>query len=270
MARTGGAGFLGFGNMAQAIANGLLDKRAMEAHEIAIFDTDPDKQAMAREHGLTVAESPEALAAAGRGVLVLAVKPQQMTAALEPLRPGLPKDPLVVSVAAGLTTAFIDGQLGGGFRVIRAMPNTPALVGAGITAICGNAHCSGEDLQRAKVLFEAVGAVEEVPEELMDAVTAVSGSGPAYFFYLAEALAEAGRQEGLPPEQAARLAAHTLHGAGALIHGSEDGARSLRERVTSKGGTTEAALNAMRAAGFEAAVRQAAAAAVRRARELAG
>jgi pyrroline-5-carboxylate reductase len=177
--------------------------------------------------------------------------------------------PLWVSIAAGVPIARLEAQLPEGARVVRAMPNTPALVRTGATAICGNARVTRDDLAAARALFDSVGITWEAPsEDLLDPVTGLSGSGPAYVFAFLEALTEAGEQAGLPAEAAARLAAQTVYGAAKLALESDRTPAELREQVSSPGGTTLAGLARLEAAGFRAAVRDAVAAATRRAGEL--
>lgn len=203
-------------------------------------------------------------------VALIAVKPQMMGAALPSLA-ALGAGTLFVSIAAGTTLATLDAALGGGRRIVRAMPNTPAAVGRGITALVGNAAAGEADLALAEGLMAAVGEVVRLPDEgLMDAVTAVSGSGPAYVFHLIEALAAAGAAQGLPAELAMRLARATVAGAGELAHRSPDSAAQLRLDVTSPGGTTAAALAVLmdEAAGLPPLMARAVAAATARAREL--
>lgn len=203
-------------------------------------------------------------------VALVAVKPQMMGAALPGLA-ALGAGTLFVSIAAGTTLAALDAALGGGRRIVRAMPNTPAAVGRGITAIVGNAAAGEADLALAGRLLSAVGAVERLPHEgLMDAVTAVSGSGPAYVFHLIEALAQAGAAQGLPADLAMRLARATVCGAGELARQSDDSAAALREGVTSPGGTTAAALKLLMdpETGLPPLMARAVAAATARGREL--
>jgi pyrroline-5-carboxylate reductase len=159
----------------------------------------------------------------------------------------------VISIAAGVPLALIESKLQGR-RVVRAMPNTPALVGAGATAIAPGQHAGPEDLALARALFESVGRVVETPESLLDAVTALSGSGPAYVFYLAEALVDAGEAIGLPKQVAAELALQTVYGAAKLLHESSETPAELRRKVTSPGGTTQAGVEVGRAEG-EAGIR---------------
>ncbi|MFN3642433.1 MAG: pyrroline-5-carboxylate reductase [Gemmobacter sp.] len=205
-------------------------------------------------------------------VVLIAVKPQMMGAALPAVaalgnRPGT----LVLTVAAGTRIAAYEAALGTATPVVRAMPNTPAAVGRGITAIVGNAAATAAQVELAETLMSAVGQVVRLPDEgLMDAVTAVSGSGPAYVFHLIEALAAAGAAEGLPPDLAMQLARATVTGAGELAHRAPESAEQLRINVTSPGGTTAAALGVLMDpdTGFPALLRRAVAAAAARGREL--
>jgi pyrroline-5-carboxylate reductase len=220
-----------------------------------------------RDLGAKVYESPEALAAAC-DVLVLAVKPQTMNDALEQIKPGLTPRTLIVSIAAGISITYISERLGDTARIVRVMPNTPAMVNAGAAGIALAKNCTQDDEEIARAIFEGIGVVEFVDESLIDAVTALSGSGPAYFFYIVECLIKAAQKQGLTEKQATALAAQTLLGSGFLLRESGESAATLRERVTSKGGTTEAALRAFREKGLEEAIAAGVQAAVSRAREL--
>ena len=176
---------------------------------------------------------------------------------------------LVLSIAAGTTIRAIASQLAPGQAIIRSMPNTPALVGRGISVLCAGEHCRTHHREQAARVLKAVGTVIWLQDEsLMDAVTAISGSGPAYFFFLAEALAEAGARLGLPEDVSRQLAEQTCAGAGAMLNNTDAGAEELRRRVTSPGGTTQAAIDAFQAGKFSELVYAAAAAAERRGREL--
>ncbi len=267
MSLQGTLGFLGFGNMGRAIAGGLLENGAVAAKRVAAYDMDPDKRVHAEVMGATTYSDPLAFASAC-DILVLAVKPQNMEEALEAVRPGLSPKTLIISIAAGISIEFIQKSLGADFRVVRVMPNTPALVGAGAAGVAISANCTPDDATTARTIFESIGIAEMVPESLIDAVTAVSGSGPAYFFYLVECLVRAGVALGLSEGQAARLASQTLVGAGLLLRNSGEPAATLRERVTSRGGTTEAALKCFAAQGLEHMVTAAVTAAAERSREL--
>jgi len=267
MALEGTLGFLGFGNMGTAILRGLLAAGTIEPATAAVYDPDPARQDEARRFGVRLLESPEALGRASK-TLVLAVKPQVVEQALAQIKPAMTPAVLVLSIAAGISTQFIQQRLGADIRVARVMPNTPALVSAGAAGFALSPNCSPTDAHVVRTMFEAVGTVERVPESLLDAVTALSGSGPAYFFHMAECLVRAAVKQGLPDDQAARLAAQTLYGAGRLLKESGESAAALRARVTSKGGTTEAALAQFEVLGFDRIVADAVAAAVRRAQEL--
>ena len=253
MSLKGTLGFLGFGNMGRAIASGLQECGAVGAKHLLVCDVDEDKTAQAELMGIAVHKDP-ATFAAKCDILMLAVKPQSMEEALNQVKPGITEHTLIISIAAGISIAYIQERLGGPLRVVRVMPNTPALVAAGAAGIALSDTCKPADAEVARLIFEAIGIVEVVPESLIDVVTAVSGSGPAYFFYLVECLVKAGTAQGLSEHQATRLASQTLVGAGLLLRDSGEAAGTLRERVTSKGGTTEAALKAFAAEGFERVV----------------
>ena len=263
----GSIGFLGFGTMGQAIAGGLIRAGAVPPERVFAFDVDPHKAEKAVGLGAGHVESPGALAEQS-DILVLALKPQDMQAALESIAPDFTSDTLIVSIAAGISTAFIQSQLGKDARVVRVMPNTPALVGAGAAGISLSANCTPQDAQIAETIFKAVGIAERFPEDAMDAVTALSGSGPAYFFAFVEACVKAGAALGLPEDQASRLAGQTLYGAGLLLKESGEPASSLRERVTSTGGTTAAALDCFRERDLDGTVLAAMQAATERSKEL--
>ncbi len=260
-------GFLGYGNMAGAIAEGLLKQGAIAAKHIFIFDPSDSQRQHATQMGLNVVE-----AAAELGeqctTIVLAVKPQQMESALKDLHDGLGAEHVLISIAAGISIAAIEAQVPEGVRVIRVMPNTPALVRAGAAGIACSATCSDTDTVLAQIIFGAVGIAESVTESDMDAVTALSGSGPAYFFYMVECLVEAAVAQGLDRDVATRLASQTLLGAGTLLAQSDVGPATLREQVTSPGGTTAAALNTFRELNLMDTVAAAVKAAADRSKEL--
>jgi pyrroline-5-carboxylate reductase len=221
------------------------------------------------QRGLRINPTLDTIAAAA---IVIAVKPQIAAAAMTGLARLIRADTVTISIMAGRTLGFLQQALPAQAAIVRAMPNTPASVGRGITVAVPNARVSGAQRDLADRLLRAVGAVEWVADEaLMDAVTAVSGSGPAYVFLLAESLARAGAAAGLPAELAARLARATVAGAGELLHRSPLDAAALRQNVTSPGGTTAAALDVlMRKGGLDAVIEQAVIAATRRSHELAG
>ena len=233
--------FLGGGNMAIALVGGLI-QRGFAPHDLSVIEILPE----ARERLITqfaINVFTEASADALQcDVLVLAVKPQQMRAALASLPAG-ENAPLIVSIAAGLLVDDLARWMGGYRRIVRAMPNTPALIGAGMTGLYADPFVNGEDRKRAEAILGAVGETVWVENEaLIDSVTAISGSGPAYVFLFLEAMQEAARELGLSDDTARTLAIQTVLGSAQLAEQSKDPVSLLRERVTSKGGTTEAAL----------------------------
>ncbi len=260
-------GFLGYGNMGEAILGGVLNKGLLSADRVSVYDPLPVRMSAARERGLICAASPAALARAC-DTLFLAVKPQQLEDALRPILDKLPADILVISIMAGISIAVLRNYFGKDARILRVMPNTPALAGAGAAALACSDTCRPGDIEIGKAIFNAVGIAEVVPESCMDAVTALSGSGPAYFFYLTECMIKAAVAEGLPEPLAERLAGQTLVGAGQLLLQANKAPAVLREQVTSKGGTTFAALETLRAHAYEEIVQRAIHAAADRSREL--
>ncbi len=263
----GTLGFLGFGNMGRAIASGLVQTGVIAPESVLACDVDPERLRDAEQIGMTPVASVAELAARA-DTLVLAVKPQTMDEALAGLRAHIRPETLVISIAAGISIDRVRDRLGSAIRIARAMPNTPALVGAGAAGVAMGPGCTDADRAVVRAVFEAVGICVFVEETQIDAVTAVSGSGPAYFFLMVESLTAAGVASGLPEDAAARLAAQTLYGAGKLLADSADGPGTLRARVTSKGGTTEAALKQLQNDGFERVIHQGVAAAAARSREL--
>jgi pyrroline-5-carboxylate reductase len=261
---------LGGGNMGRALIGGLL-RRGMRAEKIQVADVDADtRAALARDFAVTAAAD-AAAAVADADVIVLAVKPQDIAILLAPLHALLREHrPLVVSIAAGVRTASLTLLCGDQVPVVRAMPNRPALVGAGVTGLFAPLTVGAAARTSAAALLTAVGEVVWVAnEEALDVVTALSGSGPAYFFLLAQEMMQAAVKLGLEPEAARKLAVGTLYGAGLLAQTSDGDLQRLRSEVTSKGGTTEAALRAFASADLAATVFTALEAATRRSRELA-
>jgi pyrroline-5-carboxylate reductase len=261
---------LGGGNMGRALIGGLL-RRGMRPEQIAVGESQESaRERLARELGIS-ATADNAAALRNADLVLLAVKPQDARSVLEPLAPRLQeRRPLVLSIAAGVRVQRLRQWCGTGVPVIRAMPNGPALVGAGATGIFAPPEVGPAQRAMAGEIMQSVGEVVWVAtEDALDAVTAVSGSGPAYYFLFTEILAQAGAHLGLEPEAARRLSIATLHGAGLLAHGGDGDLARLRAEVTSKGGTTEAALRTLHAAGFEQLITRAVEAAARRSRELA-
>jgi pyrroline-5-carboxylate reductase len=259
--------FIGGGNMASAIIGGLLRQgfSAADLHVVEPYEQGREK--LARDFAVAVSAQADA-ALAQSEVIVLAVKPQQMRDAVAPLAQYLDKQ-LVVSIAAGIRLTDLSRWLGGYARLVRCMPNTPALIGAGITALYAGSVVDAAGRGAAERVLAAVGRAVWVDDEaLIDPVTAISGSGPAYVFYFLEAMQQAGREFGLAEATTRELALETFIGAARLAAQSPETFATLRERVTSKGGTTAAALQVMNQHDMKAAFIEALKAASNRGREL--
>ncbi len=260
--------FLGTGNMAEAIIRGLLRSNAAKPGEIIATARRADRRAELQK-AYALAPSHDNVAATEKAdVVVLCVKPQAMAKLVEEIAPAVTPQKLILSVAAGVPIAAFQRKLGAGSRLVRAMPNMPALVGAGATAIAAGEHATPEDLATATALFQAVGTVTVVEESLLDAVTGLSGSGPAYIFLIIEALSDAGVKVGLSRHQATALATQTVLGSAKLM--LETGAHPghLKDQVTSPGGTAIAGLHTLEAGGLRTTLIDAVEAATRRAKQL--
>jgi pyrroline-5-carboxylate reductase len=260
---------VGAGKMGSAMLDGWL-ARGLDPKKIIVIEPEPVKAVKALvRRGLKLNPKDKVGVASA---IVIAVKPQSAPEALPPLARYIDKATLVLSIMAGRTIGFLEKSLPGGTAIVRAMPNTPAAIGRGISVAVANTKISKRQRKQASDLLAAIGKVEWVPDEaLMDAVTALSGSGPAYIFLLAECMARAGGTAGLPPELATRLARETVAGSAELLHRSDLDAATLRQNVTSPGGTTAAALEVlMGPGGFDQLLTQAIAAATQRSRDLAG
>lgn len=255
--------------MGEALLGGLVGA-GWSTVDIAVAEPDPDRRhhLESRFPDARIVPSP-AWAVADATVVVVAVKPDDAGPALESCAETLPADALVISIAAGVTIATLEGAAPGR-PVVRAMPNTPALVGQAASAIAAGSHTEGNHLELAAEVLGAVGTVVEVDEPALDAVTGLSGSGPAYVFLLAEALIDAGVLVGLPRDRARALVVQTLAGSAALLTAGDDSPEALRAAVTSPGGTTAAGLQALEHGGFRAAVLDAVTAATARSVELGG
>jgi pyrroline-5-carboxylate reductase len=259
---------IGAGNMGEALLAGLLADGSAAPTDLWATDVDADRiSALRARYGIR-AGTENSEAAAWAGVVILAVKPQTMMSVLNELKDRMPEQTLIISIATGIPLARIAATLGGNRKLIRVMPNTPVLVRAGASAMSISPLVSAEDRDIAIRLFEAVGKVVIVEEHLMDAVTALSGSGPAYIFQVIEALADGGVKMGLPRETALSLAAQTVFGAAKLQIETNEHPGRLKDKVASPGGTTIAGLHALEARGVRAAFISAVEAATKRAEEL--
>lgn len=260
-------GFIGAGNMAQALIKGLLGSDRFQPEAIRASDANQlHLQEFGAGFGIGTGSNVEVAQASD--VVVLAVKPQTMNTVLRELHPVLDERKLVVSIAAGVPLESIARQLQPGVRLIRTMPNTPALVGAGATAIAAGLHATSADVELCGDLFNAVGTTVVVDESLLDAVTGLSGSGPSYVFLIIEALADAGVRAGLGRQDALHLSAQTLYGAAKLLLDTGDHPSILKDRVTSPGGTSIAGLHALESGGLRVALMNAVEASATRARTL--
>jgi pyrroline-5-carboxylate reductase len=259
---------VGGGNMGEALVAGLIHSGHWKPSQITVCDVRHDQLAKLQLRYKVKVSVDNARAARRANMILLAVKPQHMKQVLEVLGPSIRSSQLILSIAAGVTTRFIEKYVARGVPVIRMMPNTPALVGQGMAAVARGRFAKEPHERAARNIMETVGKVVTVSEKAMDAVTAVSGSGPAYVFYLAEAMKDAGIQLGLAPQVSDLLVRQTVKGAGALLAQSEEDARALRERVTSPGGTTESALKVMEKAKVRTIISKALAHAAERSREL--
>lgn len=262
---------VGGGNMGNAVAQafgrsgGLL---GVDRDRLVVAEPDTTKHEALRGAAKIVGTAREAIAQlAIDGVIVLAVKPQVFPAVSPDIR-DIVGNRLVISVMAGILAQSVQRDLGGHCRVVRAMPNLPVTLGRGVTGICAGPRASSADLEVARGIFGAMGLCEEIPESLMDAITAVASSGPAYVFYLAEAMIAAAIRTGFSSEQANKLVRATIDGAAAMLMQDTSSPEEMRRRITSKGGTTQAATEVLDAAGVKDSIAKAVEAARNRGREL--
>ncbi|MEM6331171.1 MAG: pyrroline-5-carboxylate reductase [Planctomycetota bacterium] len=266
--------FIGAGKMATALAKGFVSAGLLRSESIVASDPSGDALAAFREAIGQTPPPPEAAppsnadAARGTELIVLAVKPQHLPAVLAEIGPAAPADALFMSIAAGVPIRRIAAGLPAGARVVRVMPNTPCLIGRGASAYSLGQHATPADAERVGRLLRSVGAAHQTPENLLDAVTGVSGSGPAFVYTVVEALADAGVRAGLPAAVAADLAASTVAGAGQMVLQTGRHPAVLRGEVTSPGGTTAAGLAELERHGLRHAVAEAVAAAAARSAEL--
>lgn len=247
-------GFIGLGNMAKAMIGGMLAKGIAKPEELTgSAKTEKTRKAVEEKYGIETLADNGAVAEAS-DILILAVKPQMFDTVIPQIRDRLRKDTLIVSIAAGRTIAQIEERLGGSFKVVRCMPNTPAMVGEGCSGVCRNERVTEEEMARCMELVSSFGLAEEVPEKLMDAVVGVSGSSPAFVFLFLEALADGGVKAGMPRGQAYRFAAQTVLGSAKLLLETGKHPGELKDMVCSPGGTTIEGVQALEDMGFRSAV----------------
>jgi pyrroline-5-carboxylate reductase len=261
---------IGAGNMAEAIVRGITAKGVLRPDQIIAADVVPQRRGIFEQQLGVKAVTDNVEASRQARTLLLSVKPQQMPIALAGIGAAIEESTLIVSIAAGISTSYIQTHLGGDkrWRIVRSMPNTPMLVGEGMVALAPGQHATPQDIAAARQWFEAAADVIEVDESKMDTVTAVSGSGPAYFFLLVEQMIKAGIELGLTPEQATKLATKTAAGAAKMLVQSNERPESLRKKVTSPGGTTQAAIIHLESLNWPAITVDAIKAAEKRGREL--
>ncbi len=263
-------GFIGAGNMAEAIARGVIFSSLIGPSGIIASDVSAERRELFSTQLNTAVTQDNAQVASNCNVIVLSVKPYQMETVLAGLGAALNPNTLIISIAAGISSKSIETYLGKDkhFRVVRTMPNTPMLIGEGMVAVAPGEYATADDLQTARKIFESAATVIDVSEDQIDAVTAMSGSGPAYFYYWVESMTTAGIGLGLSPQHAHQLAARTALGAAKMLVQSSDSPAELRRKVTTPGGTTQAALESMESSGVGAAIVSAVKRAAERSREL--
>jgi pyrroline-5-carboxylate reductase len=260
--------FVGVGKMGGGLLEGVLSRNLITPEKIAIFDTMTGRLAeLSKKYPVRVAQNNRDVLK-GADVVILCVKPQSMREVLAELKPVLGKNQLVISIAAGISTTLIEEALGKKIRVVRVMPNMPALIGCGATALARGQHATDEDIAISQQIFAAVGITVVVVEDLMDAVTGLSGSGPAYGFMMIEALADAGVLMGLPRDTALQLAAQTMLGAAMLCLRGDKHPAALKDMIASPGGTTIAGLKVLEDGKFRATLMKAVEAATLRSKAL--
>lgn len=261
-------GFIGAGNMAEAIIGGILKKGLYKASEILMYDIRPERlKELSASYGVSHCSTLPDLVKDSRTIIV-AVKPDKVSVVLDQVK-DLLKGKLVISIAAGIPIKSIQAVIGTDARVVRVMPNTPALVLEGASALCASASCGEDDQKTAMDIFSAVGRCSPVEEGMMNAVTALSGSGPAFCFLFIEALADGGVKAGLPRALALELAAATLRGAATMVLQTGKHPGALKDMVTSPGGTTIEGISVLESKGFRAAALDAVFAAFEKAKKLA-
>ena len=244
-------GILGAGKMGEALISGLLRAGRHPSGVLAVVRRAERAAALREAYGISVVSAAEAAKTAD--TLVITVKPQDMTALLDELAPHLPADRLIISVAAGITTSMIERRLGAEVPVVRVMSNTPVLVDQAMSVISAGPHAGEEHLRRAEELLRPVGKVRRIPESQQDAATALSGSGPAYVYYLVEAMVDAGILLGMPRGTALEMVIQTVYGAATMLRETGEHPVILREAVTSPGGTTISAIRELEKHGVRAA-----------------
>lgn len=261
-------GIIGCGNMGRGILEGVLKNGLVKADKIFVYDKDSNKTREMRESlGICVSENSLKLMK-DADVVILAVKPNIYAPVLEEIKGAVRKDQIIVTIAAGINLAFVEGILGEDKRIVRTMPNTPALVGAGMTAVCPGKGSREEELQTVVEIFEGIGKVEIVPEYLIDAVIGISGSSPAYVYMFIEAMADGAVLAGMPRDKAYRFAAQAVLGSAKMVLESGKHPGELKDMVCSPGGTTIDAVKSLEVNGFRGVVMEAVVACIEKSRRM--
>jgi len=250
-------GFIGLGNMAKAMIGGMLEKGIAKPEEISgSAKTQATLDAVREKYGIPVSDSNREIAQKA-DILILAVKPQMLAGVISEIKDSVRKDALILSIVAGKTIEWIEEAFGGNFKVVRCMPNTPAMVGEGCSGVCRNERVSDEEMAGCMALIGSFGVAEEIPEKLIDAVGAVSGSSPAFVFMFMEALADAGVKAGMTRKQAYRFSAQAVLGSARLMLETGKHPGELKDMVCSPGGTTIEGVQALEEMGLRASVMKA-------------
>lgn len=260
-------GFIGAGNMATAIINGIISNNASLPENLNVFDLDAEKISLMQEKGVNTLADSKAVVT-NSDIIVLAVKPQNYAEVLQEIKAVTDESKIFVSIAAGISIAYVREQLGLNCPVVRVMPNTPLLLGKGASALCPSENISDEDFATVKNMFALSGTVEVIEEANMNEIISVNGSSPAYVYLFAKVMADYAKSCGIDYDKAMNLICATLEGSAEMLRNSGDDAETLIQKVSSKGGTTIAALNKLREYNFEEAVTEAMKACINRAEEL--
>lgn len=260
-------GFIGAGNMATAIIKGATEKAVFDSKDLLVYDISRDKMDKIKQMGLNVSEGPDLLVK-HCNIIFLCIKPQNIAKVIHDIRHEITEEKLIVSIAAGISTGYIEKCVGRPCKVIRTMPNTPLMIGQGATAICKNNLVTEPEFKQIIDIFSSVGVVEVIDESLMNAVTSVNGSSPAYLYLFAKAVIEGAVQQGINPEVAKRLFAQTMKGSALMLLNSGCSPQELIDMVASKKGTTEKALETLYQHNFEQIIIDAMLNCTRRANEL--
>lgn len=260
-------GFIGAGNMATAIINGLITNKAALPENLNVFDLDKEKRAIMAQKGINTPQSSKDVVTQS-DIIVLAVKPQNYSEILQEIKPCVNESKIIVSIAAGISISYVRNELGVDCPMVRVMPNTPLLLGKGATALCPSENISNEDFETVKKMFSLSGAVEILTEDHMNEIISVNGSSPAYIYLFAKVMADYAKSCDIDYDKAMNLICATLVGSAEMLKNSGDNVETLIEKVSSKGGTTIAALNKLREYKFEEAVTEAMKACTNRAEEL--